>query len=352
MRSDAEKARFRRPSGLFPGQSDDLDEDWRLRLVREHLPGHDVGRIRNGQAEDSTRVAAEWTEEEKLEKLVANWRGASRKGKEEAEPRPADYPEGDSGDAVRRLQRAIRRVPRPDFLVDGVFGPATRRAVVEFQQENGLSVDGVVGHAAWHALADGGPIPVLAEGSNGQIVRNLQTFSPFAGARTGSSSRVLVSAQDGLRRTRCSDGIGVPARHLPGAVLVPKDGGDANGHRGDFGRSAHPRPVALDLDDVGEVGGDNCRDVRAGLAGSAGTFQGTVKSRHGMLTQVAFATGAAVGRQWRVGAFRLGAMDDGRRSRVSLNALLAAVEAAPPVAAVDGSPPNWRRRSAPVRSAS
>src|SRR5436190_2239500 len=34
-------------------------------------------------------------------------------------------------------------------------------------------------------------------------------------------------------------------------------------------------------------------------------------------------------------AFRLGAMDEGRRSQVSLNALLAAVEAAPPVAAVD-----------------
>jgi hypothetical protein len=32
---------------LVSGQSDDLDEDWCLRLVREHLPGHDLGRIRD-----------------------------------------------------------------------------------------------------------------------------------------------------------------------------------------------------------------------------------------------------------------------------------------------------------------
>src|SRR5207248_7671754 len=48
-----------------------------------------------------------------------------------------------------------------------------------------------------------------------------------------------------------------------------------------------------------------------------------------------FATGAAGEPEWGVGAFRLGAMDVVRRSQVGLNALLAAVEAAPPVAAVD-----------------
>jgi peptidoglycan hydrolase-like protein with peptidoglycan-binding domain len=83
--------------------------------------------------------------------------------------------EGDTGDAVRRLQRAIRRLPGPDLVVDGIFGHETRRAVREFQQANGLSVDGVVGPATWHALPDGGPMPVLAEGSDGHVVRNLQT---------------------------------------------------------------------------------------------------------------------------------------------------------------------------------
>ena len=46
---------------------------------------------------------------------------------------------------------------------------------------------------------------------------------------------------------------------------------------------------------------------------------------------VAFAAGGAVEPQWRVVAFRLGVMDEGRQSQVSSNALLAAVEEAPPV---------------------
>jgi peptidoglycan hydrolase-like protein with peptidoglycan-binding domain len=83
--------------------------------------------------------------------------------------------EGQTGDVVRRLQRAIRRVPGPDLVVDGVFGAATKRAVEEFQQVSGLTVDGVVGPATWHALPDGGPMPTLAEGSHGPVVHSLQT---------------------------------------------------------------------------------------------------------------------------------------------------------------------------------
>lgn len=82
---------------------------------------------------------------------------------------------GASGDAVRRAQRALRRTPNTGLVVDGVFGPATEKAVKEFQQGEGLAVDGIVGPATWHALPDGGPMPVLREGSEGQVVHRLQT---------------------------------------------------------------------------------------------------------------------------------------------------------------------------------
>ena len=83
--------------------------------------------------------------------------------------------EGDSGDAVKRAQRALRRVPGPVLNVDGVFGPATRTAVVEFQQADGLTADGIVGPVTWAALPDGGPMPTLELGSHGEIVQDLQT---------------------------------------------------------------------------------------------------------------------------------------------------------------------------------
>ena len=79
---------------------------------------------------------------------------------------------GATGDAVRRLQRALRRTPDLGLSVDGVFGPKTETAVKGFQQGAGLVVDGIVGPLTWGALPDGGPMPTLQEGSTGEVVRN------------------------------------------------------------------------------------------------------------------------------------------------------------------------------------
>ena len=83
---------------------------------------------------------------------------------------------GATGDAVKRLQRALRRTPDLGLALDGVFGPATDAAVKEFQQGAGLTVDGIVGSNTWNALPDGGPMPTLQVGSTGPIVSSLQTI--------------------------------------------------------------------------------------------------------------------------------------------------------------------------------
>jgi resuscitation-promoting factor RpfB len=53
---------------------------------------------------------------------------------------------GDSGPAVRRVQRRLR------IHADGVFGRGTERAVKRFQRRHGLVADGVVGSATRRAL--------------------------------------------------------------------------------------------------------------------------------------------------------------------------------------------------------
>jgi peptidoglycan hydrolase-like protein with peptidoglycan-binding domain len=81
---------------------------------------------------------------------------------------------GATGDVVRRLQRALRRTPDLGISVDGVFGLQSEAAVKSFQEGAGLLVDGIVGPLTWNALPDGGPMPVLREGSSGAVVQSLQ----------------------------------------------------------------------------------------------------------------------------------------------------------------------------------
>jgi peptidoglycan hydrolase-like protein with peptidoglycan-binding domain len=81
---------------------------------------------------------------------------------------------GDSGDAVSQAQRALRRTPDTTVIVDGIFGPATEAATVQFQQSVGLPATGVVDEPTWHALPTGNPMPVLSQGDTGEAVRSLQ----------------------------------------------------------------------------------------------------------------------------------------------------------------------------------
>jgi peptidoglycan hydrolase-like protein with peptidoglycan-binding domain len=81
---------------------------------------------------------------------------------------------GATGDAVRWLQRALRRTPNLGLVVDGIFGPALNTAVKEFQQGASLVVDGIVGPLTWAALPNGAPMPTLREGSTGAVVHSLQ----------------------------------------------------------------------------------------------------------------------------------------------------------------------------------
>ena len=83
---------------------------------------------------------------------------------------------GSSGTVVRRLQRALRRTPNLGLPVDGVFGSELEAAVRDFKEGAGLAVDGIVGPLTWNALPNGAPMPVLRQGSSGEVVRALQTL--------------------------------------------------------------------------------------------------------------------------------------------------------------------------------
>lgn len=70
-------------------------------------------------------------------------------------PMPAAMPTlhpGDKGDAVKVLQRALHARGRT-LAIDGHFGPLTLTAVRAFQEQWGLTADGIVGPKTWAALS-------------------------------------------------------------------------------------------------------------------------------------------------------------------------------------------------------
>jgi len=86
----------------------------------------------------------------------------------------SDSGEGEvSGDAVERLQKALKISP------DGEFGPETEAAVRRLQERHGLSVDGVVGPATW---------AVLGIHSEGELKPSEAVLHSAAGGGESSSS--------------------------------------------------------------------------------------------------------------------------------------------------------------------
>lgn len=75
-------------------------------------------------------------------------------GKIDTAPVRPTLRKGDKGEAVRELQEALvaRGYNLPSSGIDGDFGAETRGAVIAFQQDAGLAVDGIAGPDTWAAL--------------------------------------------------------------------------------------------------------------------------------------------------------------------------------------------------------
>ena len=62
------------------------------------------------------------------------------------------YRQGSRGETVRTIQERLAALELYNGAIDGIFGPATTRAVIEFQQKKGLVPDGIVGNITLEAL--------------------------------------------------------------------------------------------------------------------------------------------------------------------------------------------------------
>ena len=95
---------------------------------------------------------------------------------------------GMKGAPVRRLQQAL------GIEADGDFGPGTERAVKEYQEKNGLAVDGIAGPDTFTAMGLH-ELVLLRVGSRGDAVKRMQQdLGIDADGRFGPGTKKAVMA--------------------------------------------------------------------------------------------------------------------------------------------------------------
>ena len=105
---------------------------------------------------------------------------------------------GNTGEKVRLLQYMLsvlsEYIPSiPSLSVDGIYGPATRSAVLAFQRRAGLPETGTVGQTTWDMIYD------QYSGIENTSLRSNETFPQrqSAGSTTATRRRTSPSAQQG-----------------------------------------------------------------------------------------------------------------------------------------------------------
>lgn len=81
---------------------------------------------------------------------------------------------GSRGEAVRDLQTMLSSLGYP-LSADGIFGPATERAVKRFQRDHEIGIDGIVGPATRRAMAKAMPFGT----AKGGVWARLLSFAAF-----------------------------------------------------------------------------------------------------------------------------------------------------------------------------
>ena len=97
---------------------------------------------------------------------------------------------GSRGNFVYLLQFILKENYSYNLSVDGIFGNATLSAVRDFQNNNSLTVDGLVGNNTWKTLLSLPPYPLLRQGDSGAYVKLLQQLL--------ESKLIAVNGIDGI----------------------------------------------------------------------------------------------------------------------------------------------------------
>ena len=109
---------------------------------------------------------------------------------------------GDEGDAVRALQKQLKSLGYLAGSVDGSYGEKTKAAVIAFQSNNGLKVDGIAGTGTINALFSQDALKAGESGGNGSGPAN----GDYSTLRPGDEGSAVTDMQKKLHELGYYDG--------------------------------------------------------------------------------------------------------------------------------------------------
>ena len=138
------------------------------------------------------------------------------------------------GPEVRRLQQQLARLGYDAGAADGVFGPATDRAVKGFQRDHALTADGVVGPLTATALAAAlGALTGPAAPKPAAKPVAVPATSPAPAASPAPADAVLIAKLRGLGILMPEECLAAARAaqlplHLAASLLIQESGGGRN----------------------------------------------------------------------------------------------------------------------------
>lgn len=137
---------------------------------------------------------------------------------------------GDKGTAVKEIQKFLTDTGYYHFEKDGVFGQNMKKAVLNYQKDNGLNNDGIIGQQTYEHLAgitvnvkieknDPNKVVLLQNGNSEQSVKNLQQLLNKKGYYPNQIDGVLGPVTEAAVRTYQIENK-LPADGIAGAVTI------------------------------------------------------------------------------------------------------------------------------------